>query len=118
MPDRIGVLVRHGYRRLATSLMGEPAIPAITSRVTAMLRTRDWELMGRRSVPPPLPAGLSTQPAHRRERPRSAPGEIRSAPFKGRSRLCAAGKVMSPVAARKRACFRAGERHGSRVECA
>ena len=39
--------------------------------------------MGRRSVPPRSAAGLSTQPAHRRERPRSAPRETCSAPFKG-----------------------------------
>jgi len=34
-------------------------------------------------VPPRSPAGLSTQPAHRRERPRSASLETYSAPFKG-----------------------------------
>ena len=36
--------------------------------------------------------GSVPDPAHRRERPRSAPRQMSSAPFKGRSRLCAGEK--------------------------
>ena len=69
------------------------------------MRPRYW---GRRLVPPRSPAGLSTQPAHRRERPRLGPaGRVRRR-SKGRSRLCAAGEMMSPAGSAKPIAFQSG----------
>src|SRR5919198_3119948 len=49
-------------------------------------------------MPPQIDSRAQYTPAHRRERPRFAPRESSSAPFRGRSRLCAAREVMSPAA--------------------
>jgi hypothetical protein len=42
--------------------------------------------------------------------PRLAPREMLSAPFKGRSRLCAAGEMMSPAASTQSSVFTARTR--------